>query len=391
MNNMFLINALNSLTELSALVLEPVKSSSLFDTSNLGLILIGAVALGVTILLVYLSPNKKEEKSNNAPKVIFDNEWAEKEAPEAEEDDTPEELGNSSLGRAVVDGKQILVRYDRSFLAKLIQSNDQTKELYADIHNYIMSYSKVRCNGSWNRTSYLIGRRCAIAIAIKGKTLCLYAALDEDEARDIKYPLERVETKRYASTPLMVRLKSMRGLAAAKKMVDLVMEKAGQTAVGAESEISALNYPYESTEELVKLKLIKIIALNGEIIDENSIITVAPFAMEPLERVSVEEAHILITDDDASQMIVNEDKYGVDGKKFAVNIDTLSKNFENGDTVNIEILKEKGIVPQKEKAIKILARGELDKELIVEAEDFSYDAVKMIVLVGGTAYKLKTK
>ena len=60
---------------------------------------------------------------------------------------------------------------------------------------------------------------------------------------------------------------------------------------------------------------------------------------------------------------------------------------EDGDVVTLEALKEKGIVPKKETAVKILARGTLDKALTVEADAYSLDAIKMIVLVGGTAIK----
>ena len=74
-------------------------------------------------------------------------------------------------------------------------------------------------------------------------------------------------------------------------------------------------------------------------------------------------------------------------KKGIVNIDTLSKNFEADDTVTLDALIEKGLVPKKVGSLKVLARGVLDKPLTVEAQDFSLDAVKMIVLTGGKAVK----
>lgn len=40
-------------------------------------------------------------------------------------------------------------------------------------------------------------------------------------------------------------------------------------------------------------------------------------------------------------------------------------------------------------AVKVLARGSLDKALTVEAADFSLPAVKMIVITGGKVVKLK--
>ena len=75
-------------------------------------------------------------------------------------------------------------------------------------------------------------------------------------------------------------------------------------------------------------------------------------------------------------------------KKGIINIDTLSANFNPDDTVTPEILKEMKLIPKNVGSLKILARGVLDKPLNVEAQDFSLDAVKMIVLTGGKAIKI---
>lgn len=76
-------------------------------------------------------------------------------------------------------------------------------------------------------------------------------------------------------------------------------------------------------------------------------------------------------------------------KKDIINIDTLSDSFNNGDEVTLEALIEKGLVSPKVGYIKVLARGELNKKLTVIADDFSIQAVKMIVLTGGHARKIK--
>ena len=109
-----------------------------------------------------------------------------------------------------------------------------------------------------------------------------------------------------------------------------------------------------------------------------------------VKSVTAEQAHNMIADSVASTLVQTSDTTTVSvkgGRKFAINIDTLSQNFDNGDVVTIDALKQKGLVPKKEDAIKVLARGTLDKVLTVEADAFSLDAVKMIVLVGGTAIK----
>lgn len=71
-----------------------------------------------------------------------------------------------------------------------------------------------------------------------------------------------------------------------------------------------------------------------------------------------------------------------------MNIDTLSAHYEANETVTLESLKENKLIPLKAEYVKILARGILNKPLTVEANDFSIDAVKMIVLVGGKAKAL---
>ncbi|MBQ3507519.1 MAG: uL15 family ribosomal protein, partial [Clostridia bacterium] len=69
------------------------------------------------------------------------------------------------------------------------------------------------------------------------------------------------------------------------------------------------------------------------------------------------------------------------------NIDTLSMHFDTGDTVTLEALKEKGLLPAKTDYIKVLAHGSLNKHLTVEAQDYSADAIKMIILTGGKVIK----
>lgn len=107
------------------------------------------------------------------------------------------------------------------------------------------------------------------------------------------------------------------------------------------------------------------------------------------EEISIEEAHEALTDEIAVHFVEVEDSHS--GKRFQskaiINIDTLSLHFENGDTVTLDALKEKKLIPPKTDYIKILAHGKLDKHLTVEVQDYSIDAVKMIILTGGKVIK----
>lgn len=67
-----------------------------------------------------------------------------------------------------------------------------------------------------------------------------------------------------------------------------------------------------------------------------------------------------------------------------VNTDVLEKIFEVGETVTVEILKEKGIVKKNAKNVKILAKGELKKKLNIEGINMSPSAREKIEKAGGT-------
>ena len=114
---------------------------------------------------------------------------------------------------------------------------------------------------------------------------------------------------------------------------------------------------------------------------------------EILERkvstISVEEARNAVSDTVAAHF-VDKKKSDVTRyqKKSIINIDTLSENFESGDSVNLEALLAKRLVPAGTDYVKILARGHLDKKLFVEANDYSADAIKMIILTDGTVTEI---
>ena len=60
----------------------------------------------------------------------------------------------------------------------------------------------------------------------------------------------------------------------------------------------------------------------------------------------------------------------------------------NGEEVTLESLIEKGLISSNVAYVKLLARGSLNKKLIVDLDDYSLKAVKMIVLLGGEVKKI---
>jgi len=59
--------------------------------------------------------------------------------------------------------------------------------------------------------------------------------------------------------------------------------------------------------------------------------------------------------------------------------------FKDGETVNITLLLEKGMVKKELDGLKVLGNGKLEKKLIVEAKAFSASAKAAIEAKGGEA------
>lgn len=81
---------------------------------------------------------------------------------------------------------------------------------------------------------------------------------------------------------------------------------------------------------------------------------------------------------------IRKTKRGVPVEYAIVNLDKLNSAFKDGDTVNMTILVEKGIIKKELSGLKILGSGSLEKKLTVEAKAFSASAKEAIEKAGGT-------
>lgn len=73
-------------------------------------------------------------------------------------------------------------------------------------------------------------------------------------------------------------------------------------------------------------------------------------------------------------------------KEFAtVNVSSLDKVFNDGDTVTIEALVNSGLVKKTLDGVKILGNGEIAKKLTVQVNAYSETAKSKIEAAGGKA------
>jgi large subunit ribosomal protein L15 len=71
-------------------------------------------------------------------------------------------------------------------------------------------------------------------------------------------------------------------------------------------------------------------------------------------------------------------------KVSVVNLAQLEKHFEDGETVNEESLRAKGLVSRKCDVVKVLGQGALEKKLTVAVDALSASAREKIERAGGS-------
>ena len=181
---------------------------------------------------------------------------------ETESDSNKSEDADGETVLAYFDGEGNTVKITcaRSFTANLIQSNPQIKEYYNEIKNYILSFKGIKARTSWRYETYKKGRIQLFKMKIRGKMICLYCALDPNDYDSSKYFHKVTESKAFSNVPMLVRIKSDRGLKRAKTLVNDVMAKFFILPNDkAESVDYVKDYPYDTTKNLVERKLIKLL------------------------------------------------------------------------------------------------------------------------------------
>lgn len=68
-----------------------------------------------------------------------------------------------------------------------------------------------------------------------------------------------------------------------------------------------------------------------------------------------------------------------------INVDLLAERFDVGTEVTPAMLRENGLLHGRKVLLKVLARGEISKALVISAHKFSGRAVEKIVGAGGRA------
>ncbi len=153
---------------------------------------------------------------------------------------------------------EMTTRYKRSFIARIIQSENEVKEYYGELKNLFLSYPKVHAQVNWSNDRFSFNGETIAKIGINGKQLCLYVALNPEEFPTTVYHQKyEGDKKMYEKTPMMVKVMSAVALKRAVRLVALLMEHNGAVPVEKDKIDYAAMYPYKTDEELLDEGLIK--------------------------------------------------------------------------------------------------------------------------------------
>ena len=147
------------------------------------------------------------------------------------------------------------LRYDKSFEARLIQSDDEVKHWYTEIKNELLSYKTCRSRISWKRETFKAQKNVVAKLVFRGNTLCLFLPLNPSDYVDNKYIEDASKMPVYEDTPVMVRLKNEKRKRFALELIGKVMTDRGILHGAHQSE--DFYVPYEGVLELINRGLIK--------------------------------------------------------------------------------------------------------------------------------------
>ncbi len=208
------------------------------------------------------TPHREVRTAAPAPRVKEQSEpapaprAATKTAAEPIYDGEPEIVDNSEE----YEKMRLETRYDRSFNAKLIQSDDETQRRYGSLRNRLMAYKGVKSRVSWSGDTFKLGRRTIAKIGINGKSLLLYLAIDPASCQGTKYRVDDVSAySKYTEVPSRYKVTGDRKLMYARELIDILLD---DEAFGEESDVIIMQ-PYQTDEELVRIGLIKVVPVGG--------------------------------------------------------------------------------------------------------------------------------
>ncbi len=156
---------------------------------------------------------------------LFDSKVVDVLTPADDEGDTHVSVDSDPISD---EDSDIADTYERSFTAKLMQSDVSVKQFYSQLKNHLLSYGKVNARMTKKREVFRFGKVVVAKMSLRSKTLRLYLALDYGKYKDGKFMVEDASSvKAVEDTPLLYRIANERRSRFAKQLIDEMLKSLG--------------------------------------------------------------------------------------------------------------------------------------------------------------------
>lgn len=263
------------------------------------------------------------------------------------------------------------VKQSPNFIQKLKMSSIKNKDFYVDIKNALsrLKGTTFRISKRVEKVRYQGKTIAVMSVSAKAIRLCL--ALDPTKYDVAVYRHKDLSEKTsYKSVPMQVMVGTKKALTRALFLIDELMVSLDMTKKPryVDKELQELAYTVKNNG-LLKIKRKDLLR----------------------EEIHSHDVDIL-SNDDLDRIVETKTIAHIDAENFVtIKIDLLEENFQDGQKINLAILKRRGLVGEEFNGYKVMGSGKLTKPLIVEANEFSSTAAKMIAITGGRVIVLSPK
>ena len=246
------------------------------------------------------------------------------------------------------NGLEIKARYIRTYMARLIQAEDNVKDMYNVVKNKLLSYKKVKSRLSKKRETFYLGRQTLVKLDVKGKKLDLYLALDPSEFNEKSQYYNYIDiSQKNTLLPMLIKVSGPIKLRRALELIDILMAKVGALASTNYAE-QDYHMPYETTEELIERGLI--IDLEKEQLQQD-------------EQKTTQEAELVERENEVLDTILGKEESSIirDNESFYNGEKCVFKpyfeGYQTADAIIIPITKDKFDSLKEKKKQKIFTRA----------------------------------
>ncbi len=269
------------------------------------------------------------------------------------------------------------VNVKKSFEVYLRTGDDQLKENYTQIKNELLSYgihsrfTKMRENFSKKGLSMSKVKpeknlRLQAKLLIRGKFLKLYLNVDPT-AIDAKYFRIKDVSDKMPDQPTYIKVRSKLSLKRALELIAVLAEKEG---FKKKKKFEPVDYKAEFTDE--NLSYMQKLGYDYMVKESVTYQEVLQYREDWAERVI------------KSKIVPDAERYIYD----EIELKYIEKEYNDGDVVDLESLRAKGLIKINCNHLTITASETLSKKLIIEANAIDNKTAQMVIIAGGEVTRL---